>query len=498
MFKLYNETYVIGVNPVVELSRLLLSFDYSPLQALTSSILNPNSGSFKAYLNLHDIYGGQTTPSNFVMSLYPLAKTFDEGRGLDVKAFRDLDTTNWLSASSTTAWTVSGALASGSVGDANVDFWISGSIGGTSQSLEVQQTFARGDEDLLMDVTTLVSASMTGQFANNGFRLSFLRAEEVDSVTRFVKRFGSRHTLGKNLHPHLIVKYDDHIADDFGASYFGLTNNVYVYNAVGGSTYMNFVSGTTQITGSNSLILTLISSKSVQVLTTSFQQNFSGSLNYSGTTFSSTSVAYFSTSFSASQAVIGGIPQTGIYFCPVSLSLQSNTALRTYINSASLGGSNTISFATFWQNPAGTLTYTTGSYLNINRIQGTDGNVLEHNWVVNITNLQSLYAQMDVARFRVFILDYNQDQLATRIPIPARSTIIKTGYWRVVNAFDKTVVIPFDTVGTLMSYDNQGMYFDLYMSDLDLNQIYEIEFQIVENNKNHLITNQGFRFKVVP
>ena len=52
--------------------------------------------------------------------------------------------------------------------------------------------------------------------------------------------------------------------------------------------------------------------------------------------------------------------------------------------------------------------------------------------------------------------------------------------------------------GTKMSSDGFGRYFDMYMSDLDPQVVYELEFQITEAGRDYFISNQGFRFKVVP
>ena len=49
-----------------------------------------------------------------------------------------------------------------------------------------------------------------------------------------------------------------------------------------------------------------------------------------------------------------------------------------------------------------------------------------------------------------------------------------------------------------MSSDGFGRYFDMYMEDLDPQVVYELEFQITEAGRDYFITNQGFRFKVVP
>ena len=84
LFKLYNESTLTGTTNPIELSRGLIKFDLSPLRALTSSNLDITDSSFKCTLKLHDVYGGQTTPSNFKLIVFPLSRSFDEGIGRDV------------------------------------------------------------------------------------------------------------------------------------------------------------------------------------------------------------------------------------------------------------------------------------------------------------------------------------------------------------------------------------------------------------------------------
>ena len=55
-------------------------------------------------------------------------------------------------------------------------------------------------------------------------------------------------------------------------------------------------------------------------------------------------------------------------------------------------------------------------------------------------------------------------------------------------------MIPFDEVATKVSTDVEGMYFTLYVNDLDINEVYQIDLLI---NDNLFIENTGFRFKVV-
>lgn len=491
LFKLYDETNVsTTVSGVIELTRFLLQFDYEPLQQITASFLNIADPSFKAFLNLKDVYGGQTTPSNFSIRLIPLSKSWDEGRGQDVVAFRDLDTANFLTASVVTGtpnvWFLSGAAASGSLGDPNIDIIVSGNLGSGLQDLTVTTQFARGDENLMMDVTTLVSAAIAGQIPNHGWRLSFIDAQEQDNVTRFVKRFGSRQAKNPDLNPQLIIKYNDQIQDDLGETLFNVSQSLFVYNRVNGG-YQNFFSGSTDISGANSILLNLYGSKYITYTTSSFSLSHSASINHL-----TRSLYAITQSFTGSQFLIGSVPQTGIYYANVNFNTLENTVL-----SAFLTGSTSQEFRYAWTSLDGTATYSSGKTL-YKLPQGSASNVEEENWVVNITNLKQQYKSSEQARLRIFVLDYNTEQSASRLPLQPKSVILDNLKWRLINAYSRKIVIPFDNEATLCSYDSQGMYFDIWMQDFAQGEVYELELMITYGGKDYLISNSGFRFKVMP
>lgn len=491
LFKLYDETNVsTTVSGVIELTRFLLQFDYEPLQQITGSFLNIADPSFKAFLNLKDVYGGQTTPSNFSIRLIPLSKSWDEGRGQDVVAFRDLDTANFLTASVVTGtpnvWFLSGAAASGSLGAPNIDIIVSGNLGSGLQDLTVTTQFARGDENLMMDVTTLVSAAMAGQIPNYGWRLSFVDAQEQDNVTRFVKRFGSRQAKNPDLNPQLIIKYNDQIQDDLGETLFNVSQSLFAYNRVNGG-YQNFFSGSNEISGANSLLFNLYGSKYITYTTSSFSISHSASINHI-----TRSLYVITQSFTGSQFLIGSVPQTGIYYADVNFNTLQNAVL-----SAFLTGSTSQEFRYAWTSLDGTVTYSSGKTL-YKLPQGSASNVEEENWVVNITNLKQQYKSSEQARLRVFVLDYNTEQSASRLPLQPKSVILDNLKWRLINAYSRKIVIPFDNEATLCSYDSQGMYFDIWMQDFAQGEVYELELMITYGGKDYLISNSGFRFKVMP
>lgn len=487
-FKLYNESNLPGVSgSIVEISRALIKFDYSELQTLTGSVLNFSSGNFTALINLRDVYGGQTTPSNFTLELFPLSKSWDEGRGHDVIAFRDLDSANWLTASLTpfVTWSQPGAGASGSLGE-DVDIIVSGTLGTpVTVNFGVRQTFTRGDEELLMDVTQLVSASLAGLLPNNGFRISYTAAQEEDGISRFVKRFGATNAFNKNLRPRMIIKYEDAITDAGGNPRFDQIQNLFTYNVIDG-THQNFTSGAVELTGLNVLSLELIASKSISVTTTSFSPSHSASI-----THMSRSTVFVSHCFSGSQYNLNDLPQTGIYFAPVNLSLQTDSELNSFVDNKS-----TIEFKALWKSTDKTITYAQ-DFVTFQKTEGKFVNALHQNLIVNITNLQEIYSQEETARLRVFASDLNQDVPTFKVPSALNSVIIPDMRWRVLDAFTRDVVIPFDSA-TKMSTDQDGMYFDFFFSDLSVNTVYEFELLVkTGTGRDNTITNRGFKFKVV-
>ena len=200
IFKLYSENSFDGEANPIELSRALIKFDLDDVMALTPTTLTD----FSCELHMFDTFGGQTTPSNFTLQLFPLAKEFTEGMGRDVESFDDLDVCNYTISSYNSSgpgnilWDTEGA-------DADVDDVLKTGYPGMTQD------FAQGTEDLVIDVTDVISDMIDETISNYGFRLSFIAAEETDSKTRFVKRFVSRHSTDKNKTPRLIIKYKDAI-----------------------------------------------------------------------------------------------------------------------------------------------------------------------------------------------------------------------------------------------------------------------------------------------
>lgn len=497
LYKLYDETLVVSggtqITGSIEVTKAFLKFDVTPLRALTSSFFTP-SANFKAYLRLSDGYSGKETPSNFTLEVAPLAKPFSEGRGTDVVGYRDKDVVNWYTASVTNGtavqtWTSGGANYGSFVGDATADYYTTGTLGSlVSSSLIVSQTFARGDEGLLVDVTNLVSASITGVLPDYGFRVAFSVPEETDNKTRFVKRFYSRHTKQWLKHPKLVVHYGgDILRDDQRAAWFDTPVTINTYNTYGGS-YQNFVSGGSYVTGSNSLKLELVASKSITFWTSSYSITHSASINHLTSAFQ-----FLNVTASASQLQLGDVLQTGVYGATLTLDYNS-PAVQNYVS-----GGTEIKFMPLWKSMDGTLLLSSGSSPVV-FTKGVAGasNVAERNFVVSMPNLKNWYTTTEVARLRVFIQNYDAQPTPLYVPAPSKSEVYHNVWWRLIHSTTKEVVIPFERVtnSTKLSTDGNGQWFSMYMQDVEPNQPLEFEFLVQENGQDYFVQNQGFVFKV--
>lgn len=473
LFKLYDETIVPGItSTITETTRLLTKFDYSPLSSLTSSIININSPSFNCELQMFDIYGGQSVPSNFTLESLPLAKSFDEGIGMDIVSFKDFDTSNWITASKNptiVTWGSPGANSKGGLGGpGDIDVYVSGNLldGNGVVSFSRTQSFSTGQENYSIDVTKFVSASLVGTLTNHGFRTSFIESEETDNITRFVKRFASRHVRDQRIRPRIIVRYDDSVQDNTSDLLIGVPNVVTLTNLVRGNA-QNVLSGSTELTGSNafSLTLSLMSSSIPYSITVPVSQKTNNGNNLTG---------YYSSTFTISNT-----------HAAITSSLINSSSLKFKADWKSNDESVSIDSKIFYIDPV-----VPQSSTNTSR-----------RLVLNVTNLKSSYSITEVVRFRVFCFD--QFTLFTpnspeRVPKETESLIFTNMHFRLLNENTGDVLIPFDTTynSTRLSCDKEGMYFNMYMSDLDVNQTYRLEFMTVESNREVQITSTEFLFTV--
>ena len=474
IFKLYDETVLNGTTGSAEISRGLIKFDLSPIRELTGSLIDINDSSFKVKMKLHNLLGGTAVPSNFTLVVAPLSKSFDEGFGRDLSAFSDLDVANFYTASVTSGtpstWEVSGANKGGLLGSNNLDYIVSGTIDGALTSLTAEQTFVKGTEDMFVDVTTIVSATLDGKIPDHGFRLSFTGSQEIDAKSRFVKRFASLQSSNPLKKPALHVMFNDSESDAAANFVFDNTGSLYVNNFIRGSR-ANFVSGAaaSEITGNNCMLLRLEKGD-------------------------------YSKTYNVSQVKRGtdNTVITGLYSASVAVSLADSTTINSagekILNFANSSGS--IVFDAIWCSSDETVGYHTGS-LEVSRSTTSDFNSTPSNLIIKAVTLPSRMQHDEVLKIEFFVTDKNAKQKVYKVPYRLNSTILESMYYRIRDLDTGQIIIPFETTNnsTKLSSDKQGMYFNLRTEILPRGRNYTIDLMVNDFGQQqiYLDVGQGFR-----
>lgn len=467
IFKLYDENTYSGETNPVEISRGLLHFDLDDLnESLGNGDFDVNSSNFSCSLYLHDVYGGQTTPSNFTLVVYPLSKSFDEGNGRDVVRFEDIDVSNFITASisgTPVTWEITGANKGGNLTGSNLDYFTEGDLGDGKGivSFAVSQVFESGQEDLNVDVTKIISGVLSSQLPDSGFRLSFTSSQETDEKTRFVKRFASRNTTNTAKRPKLIVTYDDSISDDTSKFNFNTSGSIFL-NSYSRGVASNLLSGSAlvELTGSDCLVVKIES----------------GSI---------------SRYFSASQYSIGNVPIEGLYKSSFLVNSFDND-IRAYLT----GNNKTeIEFGVKWLSADKTVQFSTGT-LFINSRETTYFSQTPERYFVNITNMRSFYKDDEKFRFRLFIENFNKPIVYVKTPLENVGVIVEKCLYRIRDFESNDIIIPFHDPGTKISNDATSHYFDFYMSSLPKGRTYTFDFKILNKGQEIVINDVAAKFRV--
>jgi hypothetical protein len=136
----------------------------------------------------------------------------------------------------------------------------------------------------------------------------------------------------------------------------------------------------------------------------------------------------------------------------------------------------------------------------------TDENSFSHyevpSYVTNITNLKSSYTSQEVATFRIYTRDKSwSPNIYTKASSQAPITIIQDGYYKIRRVSDDQEVVSYSTSSTpsysSLSYDASGSFFDLDMSILEPNYLYEINL-LYRDGTDYIEQKEKFKFRVNP
>lgn len=453
LFKIYGASFDKDKNPNVEISRLLIHFDLTSIKDLyAEGKIDITDPSFRCILRMKDVYGGQPTPANFSLNLYPLSSSFIEGIGKDVSYYSDYDTCNWLSSSFVNSWFTPGCSKPCDARFGGGDY-ITSSL--NISSTESSFYFSEGDEDAKLDITKIISGTITGELPDCGFRISYSSEVEENNQTYFVKRFSSRNAFDENKHPVLTIKYDDSIMDDSQSLMLDSLGKINLYNYNNG-VLTNILSGSSlaPLTGSNCIILKL-------------------SMDIPGGTYD----LYFSGSqFSYGQNMKNLV--SGIYSADVSIPY-STSVVKTKIDEDGF-----IDFNAEWLSNDRTVIFSSNNKVTV-RPPDRSGSRKIMNYLINTTNVKSSYPLSSKPIIRLNIFDGNNPIIKlNKLPTEIPGLVVKGVYWQLRDAITNEIIIPADEIdnSTKVSSDTDGMFFNFDTSGLILGRTYIFDVLVSQND----------------
>jgi len=205
-----------------ETARALLQFDTDAIQADRTADRIPAAGNVSFYLRVHNAPHGQTLPKDYNLTVLALSRSWEEGYGLDMEGYRDVDASNWINATTNVTWSAEGG-----------DF---------HSAPEYTQAISDGTEDIEIDITTLVEQWLTGSKANYGLGIKLSASHEADARSFYTKKFFARGSEFHYLKPKIEARWETGIQDDRGNFYASSSlvpaadnlNTLYIYNRVRG------------------------------------------------------------------------------------------------------------------------------------------------------------------------------------------------------------------------------------------------------------------------
>lgn len=468
----------------IELARILMKFNFSKLQTLTGSKLDLNSDNFKANLRLFDVNTGHSVPRNFNAMAIPLSQSFDEGIGRNISAYNDIGVANFLTASysngANNVWFGAGASVSGALGTSDLDLIETANFndGSGTRQLVFNQNFIEGTEDLDLDITPFVSATLAGQIPNYGFRISLTGSEETDEKSRFIKRFASRHVQNTRIRPRVEISFDDTRVDHHQNFFFDVTGSLFL-NSYGRRGFTNLVSGTNgalgEVTGNSCLKLKI--EKGDFSYTATVGQHKAGTLNSSNDRF-----------------------QTGIYSASFAIPSQDTTLVDRDTTLAQLiAKDGSVEFEQYWVSNDETYAYHTGS-LVIKKQNRTAGNFVTTEPLLHATNVGQQYTAKDELTVRLFGRDLlGEADDPVKIPISRKSVVFENVFYRVIDVDSNEKIFDFgeNDNSTRVSTDAEGMFFDFHTEVLPRGRSYTFEYLITERGTRKIVRDKNVTFRIL-
>jgi len=416
-----------------ELSRILLQFNLNELSGKIFDEKTVPSSSVNYFLRLANYQHATTIPTSYELFAYPLSKSWTEGTGSDQVTFRDYGWANWLSASSTTAWDVTGS-------DFQATNYGSGS-----------QAFDRGWEDLEVNVTQVVNNWLTssigqaGGFPNNGLVVKYGASEESNGVDYNLKMFHSKETKYVDKIPHIEARWDSDVIRDNRKNFaYNVPNRLYFYNFSRG-----------QLSGTNEPLIVKIKDHWMNA-SASFNVELTSSKVATGIYSASLQVENFTASFSSSWV--------DVWFAGARVYMTGN------FKPVFLSGSEVDPYEEYTMD----VLNLKGEYSANEQARMKVG--------VRKKNLKKSHIRIVHTASTDVDKEYMDEMYYSVINDETGEVVIPFG----TGSVDYT----------RLSYNGEGNYFDMFMNGYIPGFVYRLKFLIV-SNKEKTVLDEGWKFKVV-
>ena len=443
-----------------ELARTLIRFPISDISSSRENGEIPASGSVSFYLNLYNAEHSRTLPRDYYLTIAAVSSStsasWEEGVGLDMEGYTDLTYektgSNWI-------------IKTGSADNSPAAKW--NTAGGdwyTDSISYFTKRFENGNEDLELDVTTLVeqwvntSGNVIGKKDNHGFIIKLSASFEASSSINltgsaksyYTKKFFARSTEFFFKKPNIEARWDSTRRDNRANFYYSSSlapgpdnlNTLFLYNYIRGR--LRDIG-----TGFNPTLQLYYSSGSVPE---GDKRYFSSSANVQVQTLEAEKVStgVYKAQFSATSSIV---TTTYPYLVDVW------TVNSEEVHTGSAISPKTFSFSNF--NPNG-------------------------NYVITMPYLKKSYSNNETERFRLYVREKNwSPNIYSKANSSPENLMIESASYQVVRAIDDVVVLQFGTGSdyhTVLSYDVSGNYFDLDMSLLEAGYMYYFKYSFYEDS----------------
>ena len=474
IFSIYGQNSGAVNGQSQELSRTLIKFPITTVAADRTAGTIPASGSVNFFLKMSNAKHPWTLPQDFTLVVAAASRSWAEGTGLDMDEYSDLGKSNWMSSSTTVAWTNNG----GDFRDDNE----------ASDSPVYRQTFELGYEDLEINITPTVERWMqtTKHLDNYGLGVfltsrqeAYAKAAAANGViantggaetSYYTKKFFARSSEYFFKRPWIEARWDSRVSDDRGSFYYSSSlapavdnlNTLYLYNYVRGQ-------------------LTNIPGVGEGLVYVSLFSGNAGNTKASGIQLLSGAGAGHAT------CVTGGWASTGIYTASICMT------------SSSANGAPSKLFDLWASLPTGSIQYKTGS-LATKTFRNFEG-APTFERVTSIKNLQPSYRRNQTVRLRTFVRDKNWSPTIYTVATTVNPTeIIESASYRILRMTDDYEAVAYGTgseYSTYLSYDVSGNYFDLNMMELEAGYMYGIKFSYYNGSiATWVEQSETFKFRV--